>query len=195
MEETQFIQCFQQGNLKISEQLFAALYDKYALKAVRTAYLITGNRQLAEDILQETFLQCYTQLHTLKEPDKFQSWFYKILVRLCWRFHSREKVKFKSEPFDEFLGRQANGSANVEERLETSEEYVKLNQTIQQLSNPLREAIILYYFNDLSVKEIAEILGCFENTVKTRLYKARKKLRIEIEKFYGSQEKGVEVYG
>lgn len=172
---------------------FNVLYERYAMKTVRTAFLITGHRQLAEDIVQETFVQCYTSIHKLKDPEKFQTWLYKILVRNCWHFLSKEKKKYRTDFLDDAMEEQLKDPINLYERIDTSDEYLELHRAIDQLSDPLREVIVLFYFNDLSIKEISIVLDCFENTVKTRLHKARKKLEKDIGATFRSEQKAGEI--
>jgi Sigma-70 region 2 len=71
---------------------FEELYKLSCHQAIKTAYLISGQRDMAEDIVQEAFIQCYKEIRKLKEPDAFNSWFYKILIRCGWRLLSKSRV-------------------------------------------------------------------------------------------------------
>ena len=70
---------------------FFIIYEKYKNAALRTAYLITGNRYTGEDILQETFVQCCLHIKELKDPATFKAWFYRILTRTAWKFAKKKK--------------------------------------------------------------------------------------------------------
>jgi DNA-directed RNA polymerase specialized sigma24 family protein len=63
---------------------FSGLYVLYGKKALTTAALISGSRGIAEDIVQEAFIQCFNRIKELHDPDRFDPWFYRILVRTGW---------------------------------------------------------------------------------------------------------------
>jgi RNA polymerase sigma-70 factor (ECF subfamily) len=154
---------------------FNLLVDKYNDKAIRTAFLITGRKDLAEDIAQETFIQCYYQIRQLKHVEYFTTWFYKILVRTGWKMVSGsrrpEQVDIDREPTI-----TKTCDYDPEKVIENREKYEEIYQAVNSLSRPLKEVVVLHYFNDLTIKEIAAILNCREGTVKSRLYNARKLL-------------------
>ena len=91
MEESEWIQKMQQGD----DTAFFIIYEKYKNAALRTAYLITGNRYTGEDILQETFVQCCLHIKELKDPTTFKAWFYKILTRTAWKFAKKMQYLWK----------------------------------------------------------------------------------------------------
>lgn len=71
---------------------FERIFQIYKVKAVRTAYLLTNNKALAEDITQEAFVQCYLKIKNLKNPMQFKTWFFKSLTRIAWRMSAKEKT-------------------------------------------------------------------------------------------------------
>lgn len=165
MNEENIIKELKSGNLAALDDLFK-LYSSQALK---TAYLITNDRYIAEDVVQETFIQCYRSIRALKNNKAFKPWFYKILTRLSYREIKRAKRQLPIE--------------NVFEKADSSfyDKYFdgegEIFDCINGLSLKHRTAVILYYFNDMSIREIAESMGCCEGTVKSRLSAARKKLK------------------
>ncbi len=172
MCETELIIKMQKGDFSAFEEIFRLYKDK----AVRTAYLITGNRFTSEDVVQEAFILCYSKINTLKNPELFKPWFFKIVTRLSWK-HSNSNKKFipvenifEKEEISESLVKSSYNSFD-------KEEYDELYRCINLLDKKSRITIILFYFNDFSVKEIAEIMGCFQGTVKSRLFNSRKKLK------------------
>jgi RNA polymerase sigma factor (sigma-70 family) len=169
--DSELIQRFQEGDLSAFDQLVSRHY----YKAKQTAYLITQNKELAEEIVQDAFLICYQKLHLLRNPACFQTWFYKILVRMSKKALQKEKwLTFLS--FRDDL--EINGF-NYEEMANNQYElYLALYEAINQLRPALRTVVILYYFNDMPLSEIATVLACREGTVKSRLFHARKKLEI-----------------
>ncbi|AGL00551.1 RNA polymerase sigma factor, sigma-70 family [Desulfoscipio gibsoniae DSM 7213] len=175
MVDTGLIKRCQQGE----GEAFDELYQTYATKALRTAYLLVGNKNIAEDIMQEAFFECYRDIKKLRTPELFQVWFNRLLVRISWRMASRErKVIYESlnaNDMERLPDRQ-----DVLEVVEANQESQVIRQAINKLSIPLRTTMILYYYNDMSVKEISQIMNCFQGTVKSRLLNGRKKLAREL---------------
>jgi len=159
-------------------EAFDVLFKTYATKALRTTYLLVNRRDLAEDIIQEAFLQCYHDILQLRSPELFEVWFHRILVRICWRMASRER-KFPQQSLGETIVDFENDQ-NPMEAVEKTQEAHIIWQAINQLSIPMRTTMILYYYNDMSVKEISQVMQCFQGTVKSRLHNGRKILAKEL---------------
>jgi RNA polymerase sigma-70 factor (ECF subfamily) len=153
-----------QKTLLGDENAFEQLYRLYATKAYRTALLITGNVHTAEDVVQESFVQCYRTLNRLKKASAFSSYFYRILTRNAWLFCKRDRKNIGLE--DSLLA----------DTTYCDKSYVELYTALASLDTKLRTVVVLFYFNDLPVKEIAKITHTLEGTVKSRLYTARKRL-------------------
>lgn len=154
---------------------FGELFEKYKNEAYKYSYLITGNEHTSEDIVQEAFVVCYTHIKNLKNPEKFKSWFFKMLTRTAWKYSKKEK---RAVPVDNIFEK-----ADDEKNSECVNQYIRkeqadiLHEEIKNLEIKQKTVIILYYFNELTVKEIAGVMGCFEGTVKSRLHSARRKLK------------------
>lgn len=168
------------------------LFEMYKNESFKYSYLITGDKYTSEDIVQETFITCYFHIKSLKNVEQFRSWFFKILTRIAWRYAKKQK---KSVPVDNIFEKLQN--KNIDESIEKyiiNQQSQMLRTEIENLELKQRTVIILYYFNGLSVKEIANIIGCFEGTVKSRLYSARKKLKCSLlvnsEEYKNSEIKG-----
>ncbi|ONI39140.1 hypothetical protein AN640_01970 [Candidatus Epulonipiscium fishelsonii] len=164
------IEKIQQGNLKA----FEVLFNEYKDKAFKTAYLITHNKDISEDIVQETFAACYINIKKLKHPEYFKTWFYIILTRNAWKYSSKSKKEVIMDNIYDKV-EEANFK-NTQHNMEDLDNSI-LNTEIKKLNTKLQTTLILYYYNDLDVKEIAKIMGCFEGTVKSRLHTARNKLK------------------
>jgi RNA polymerase sigma-70 factor (ECF subfamily) len=160
---------------------FEEIYKLYYKKAFGTAYIISGEKGIAEDIVQESFIICYKSIKHLNNPKTFNTWFYKIVLRVSWRLskkHNSSCLEGYTKNSDSFFISNCNDVA------ESISSKILLRQKIQQLKLPLKTVLILYYYNDMSIKEISKVLGCFEGTVKSRLFKARKILQNELEPYY-----------
>lgn len=188
MSEKEIIVKIQYGDMNALGELF----EMYKNESFKYSYLITGDKYTSEDIVQETFITCYFHIKSLKNVEQFRSWFFKILTRIAWRYAKKQK---KSVPVDNIFEKLQN--KNIDESIEKyiiNQQSQMLRTEIENLELKQRTVIILYYFNGLSVKEIANIIGCFEGTVKSRLYSARKKLKCSLlvnsEEYKNSEIKG-----
>lgn len=161
------------------------LFELYKSKAFKTVFLITGNFYTSEDIVQEAFVKCYYSIGNLKNVDAFDSWFYRLLVRSAWKHCKKDKKAIPVDTFYEKL--QKNDNENSINEFLKKEQNKSLYEKIEKLDIKQKTVIILYYFNELSVKEIAKVTGCFEGTVKSRLFNGRKNLKQFFEKDLGEQ--------
>lgn len=158
-------------------QAFDQLMEYYYPKVLRMAYLISASHADSEDIVQETFVLCWTNRKKIKEPEYFGNWLYKTLTREAWRFCRNKK---REQPVEEVYGEEEPETASVLEEVMMRSRDQELYKAIKSLPVRQRTAIVLYYFNQMSTKEIAGIMGCLEGTVKSRLYTARANLKQEL---------------
>jgi RNA polymerase sigma-70 factor (ECF subfamily) len=172
MVDTELIIRCQKGDLSAFEQL----YKTCSPKALRTAFSIVDRYDLAEEILQEAFCECFRGIGKLHAPEAFEVWFYRILVATSWRLLSDEKKSFHEqlEDYETHIKDPNNCYEDIEDGV--------LINAINRLSVPIRTTVILHYYNDMSVSEIARVMNCFPGTVKSRLFNGRKKLAAELKK-------------
>lgn len=154
---------------------FERIFQLYKVKAVRTAYLLTNNKALAEDITQEAFVQCYLKIKDLKNPEQFKTWFFRILTRIAWRMSVNEKTVVPVENIFELA--DYKNTEQIELDFIDKENAKQIMSAVNRLEEKQKTTILLYHYNDFSVAEIASIMGCFEGTVKSRLHTARKNLK------------------
>lgn len=186
MEQVELINRIKQGDMRA----FEILFEHYKHAAIRTAYLITGNQYTSEDIVQEAFMKCYMSIGELKNPEQFKTWFFRLLTRMAWRHLKKEKKIVPIEDIFEQADKE-HSSESIEE-FHNQEESRALYEQIAKLGLKHQTVIILYYYNELSVKEIAKVMGCLEGTVKSRLNIARNKLKtslIELNQKQGIDDK------
>lgn len=137
----------------------------------RLAYSYVKNREDALDIVQESIYKAISSKRTLKNPDHIRTWFYRIVVNTSLDFLRKQKRLVLSD--DEAMLLQ-------ESACEDSYRDIDLQNALYSLPDNCRSIIVLRYFEDLKIDEIAEILDENVNTVKTRLYKSLEKLRIQL---------------
>ncbi len=174
MEERELVVNVQEGDMKAFEQLF----DLYKHKALRTVYSMTRDKDVSEDIVQEVFVSCYTSIKDLQNPEYFKTWFYRVLTRTAWRYMDKEKRLIPVE--DIFKKSEDSHGDSSLEKLEQKESSGLIYQEILKLKPKIQTTLILYYYNEFSVKEIAQTMECLEGTVKSRLYTGRRKLKLSL---------------
>lgn len=169
MDEQMLIRQVMQGD----DVSFQNLVQPHIKKARQSAYLLLRDYSLAEDAVQEALVQTYQSLHRY-DPEKgpFHTWFYSIVINMSRKIY-RKQVKMYL-PFKEKLFRSFDHGP--EHFMELREETRVIYQAIQQLDFKHKSVIVLFYFQEMNVKEVADILGIKEGTVKSRLHKARRKL-------------------
>ena len=152
------------------EDAFITFFRTQQKSLYRLAYSYTKNEQDALDVLQDSIQKGWRSLDKLTNREQMKSWFYTILVRTAIDLLSKQK---RIELF---------GDDTI---LQLSEQDTYRNfdllKALYQLPIQLREVVVLRYFEDLKIEEIANILGIPLSTAKSRLYKALKLLKIELE--------------
>lgn len=171
IDDTTLVELMQNG----SKEAFDLLYERYKNSIIRTAYLIVGNRADSEDIAQETFVKCYLHCRELKDLTLFKSWLYQIMTRTAWQYGRKQNCQRPDENIMEIAdwGYEKDALSKILQ----SEQEKLLRREIEKLDIKHRTVIIYFYYEELSVKEIARICNCLEGTVKSRLFHARKQLK------------------
>ncbi|MEW6572379.1 MAG: sigma-70 family RNA polymerase sigma factor [Bacillota bacterium] len=123
MDEISLVKRCQQGD----RDAFRTLVERLSTKALRTAYLIVNRKDTAEDVVQEAFIQCYREIKRLRSPETFETWFYRMLVRLSRRIASKEKGRLSLEPLDD-AKQLPTRNADVTDTVETKE----MQRAVQQ---------------------------------------------------------------
>ena len=181
VESNTIITKFQEGD----ENAFQQLVESYQQKAFRIAVLIVQDDFLANDIVQETFLKVYLNRDQLKNLSHFSSWFYRILTRTAWELSKKQLPLCK----DENIFQTISSPEDMEQDILQKEVHQQIQQALRALPYHQRTAIVLYYYEGMSVKEIAQATGSMQGTVQSRLFLARKKLRPILESILKKEER------
>jgi RNA polymerase sigma-70 factor, ECF subfamily len=164
----------------------ALLVERYQVKAVRAAYLITQDVRTAEDVVQETYLNVYHHIHQFDENRRFEPWFLRSVCNAAIKAVQRQK---RTVSLDGDAGNDHNnedwtlaeqlvaGTQPVYAVVEAAETKERIRRAMQQLSPRMRAAVVQRYFLDMSEKEMAEELDSPPGTVKWLLNAAKKQLR------------------
>lgn len=164
-----------EGNIDAYEKVV----NRYSTQLLNLCYRYLHHREEAEDATQDVFLKAYAGLVDWKPRAQFKTWLYRIAINHCLNIVRRRKiVYFKSlqemrSESQTFTVSQV--SENEEQDLHIRREKF-IHYFLNQLSETHRSVIILYYYQQLSYKEIAEILQVSLSSVESRLFRAKKKL-------------------
>ncbi|RLA94385.1 MAG: RNA polymerase subunit sigma [Deltaproteobacteria bacterium] len=154
---------------------FRELYDRYYKAVYLYAYRLLGEE--AEDVANEVMMEIWKGAKRFKGRSQVSTWIFGIAAN---KVRKKLKKGFRSVG-EEGLEEAVNGGTppdEVSHRLQLKE---KFKEALERLSPEHREVLHLAYYEDLSVKEISEIVGCPLNTVKTRMFYARQRLRAILE--------------
>ena len=168
---------------------FARIVEIYRQRLYGLAIMMLGDPAEAEELVQDAFVRAYTRLALYDETRPFYPWLATIAVRLAQtrlRFRQRRPVEplERLENDGEGAGRAEHPDESVEDPLEeliTAESARRLWARVSALPSGQRTAVMLYYRQEMKVGEIATALGVSEGTVKTMLFRARKKLRASVD--------------
>lgn len=138
----------------------------------RLAYSYVKNVDDALDIVQESIYKAFSSINSLENPSYIKTWFYRIIVNTSLDFLRKQKKLVVVD--EEAISSYDSGSEDIYENID-------LQKSMEDLPHNYRSVIVLRYFEDLTIKEVAEILGENVNTIKTRLYKSLEMLRIKME--------------
>lgn len=150
---------------------FTQLVQKNKLKFYKTAKAILKNDDDVYDAIQNALMSMYQNFNNLKEQKYFATWGVRIVINKCYDLLRKNK---KIELYDELEECVTEDNYNLD--------YNGINKLVNGLDKSLYLIVILYYYDDFSIKEIAEILEMPEGTIKSKLSKARSTLRKNLEK-------------
>ncbi|HHS97303.1 MAG TPA: sigma-70 family RNA polymerase sigma factor [Chloroflexi bacterium] len=157
------------------------LYKRYKTSIYRTALAITRDQGAAEDILQESFLRLFTHAHRIRPDVPLHPWLYRVAVNLSYKWLRKQQKQQKATSDGVLEGLAASFHFLPEQWIERREAQEAIREAITQLPLGHRVVVVLFYLEELSLKEIAEILRIPEGTVKSRLHYARRFLRDTLE--------------
>lgn len=155
---------------------FETIVTEYQRDLVNFHYRFTNNRMEAEDLAQDTFIKAYKKFHTLQNPGKLKSWLFQIARNTVIDFFRKNKnreVAVESQIMENFA---KTTTADFQDKMSNLEVSKELERCIDQLVKEDRAIIKLLYYDGFSYKEISGLLNINQNTLKSRLHRARKLL-------------------
>lgn len=144
---------------------FSILIKSYEKDLYKVAIAMTKNEDDALDCIQEAILQAYISIKDLRQDEYFKTWLIKILINKCNALLKKNKKILNLDV-----------SITENDKVEQSEK-LELKDSINNLDSDLKIIVILYYYEDMSIKDISESLNVPQGTIKSRLSRARSKLK------------------
>lgn len=199
MEEQHLLERAKQGDYNA----FMQLIEPHEKRLYNLALRITGSREDAEDVLQDTLLSALEHLHDFRGDAAFGTWLYRIAMHNAFRI-LRKRRGNESVSLEELIAEKVDEGEDViphpefiaewrdpAEVAEENELKRILEEAIQQLPESYRAVFLLRDVEGLSTKEVADILGISEGNVKVRLLRARLKLREILSRYFGDEKKRI----
>jgi RNA polymerase sigma-70 factor (ECF subfamily) len=151
------------------DQLFQSLVTQYADDVFRYAYWLSGNKPVAEDLAQETFLRAWKSIDKLNDPKAVKGWLFTIVRRENARRFERKQFDYSDFPSEEIPENKSHYDTSIEAHV--------LREALKRLPVEYREPLLLQVEFGYSQKEIADHLGISVGGAGTRLFRARKQLK------------------
>ncbi len=165
-----------QAIAKHDERAFAELYDRYSPRMYRFFLrMLWRDAAKAEDFTQELFLKIIEKPHLFNPVRKFQTWIYTLAANQCKNEYRRPRIS------EMLFGQDEQWEDDLPGKMDRQMLEQKLHASIKQLSPAHHQCFVLRYQEELSVAEIAEIVGCPEGTVKSRLHHALRQVSSQMD--------------
>lgn len=190
-EDEKLVVQFREGDIRAFERLMS----KYWPDIFRYTFRHAKNHEDAEDITQEVFAKVYRALPNWEPRASFKTWLYTIARHLCtdhYRGRSRRPTQslddLQEDSYEEPMAEDLE--SDPARLLAEMEIHEVIARALDQLAPQQREVFILYHYQHLQIKEVAEILGIAEGTVKMHRHRAMKKLRVLLEPYWKLTKEG-----
>ena len=155
---------------------FSILVDRYKDLVFTLALRMVKHREEAEEVSQDTFIKVFKSLNKFKGDSKFSTWIYKVAYNTCLDRLKKHKRAQHLVAIDEYTEHQVKTIDNALDAMEREEKKEAIQSCMQLLPSDDSALLTLFYFEELSLEEIAKIVGLTTNNVKVKLFRSRKKL-------------------
>jgi RNA polymerase sigma-70 factor (ECF subfamily) len=173
-------------------EAFTELARRYQEKVFQTVLWMTKDQQDADDLCQEAFLHAYKHLRRFKQKSSFYTWIYRIAVNLTLNF-LKKKMKEKKRstiPVENYSVEDMGFSEQFSPEKSSLRKELRheLKRAIGTLPDPYKMSFVLVVFQGMSHSQASKVLGCSENTISWRMFKARKMLQSKLYPYLGGKE-------
>lgn len=162
--------------LKGQTNAFSGLVDKYKDMVFTLAFRLMKDKRLSDEMSQTVFIKIYKKLNSFKGQSKFSSWIYRITYNTCLDELRKRGKNYKFVQINDFTEHEVLTVESALDQMKKDELSETIKSGLEELPGEMAFLITLYYFEDNSIKEIAESLNIKENNAKVKLHRARLKL-------------------
>ncbi len=175
MDDCQAVRLMKRGDISGLE----VLITRYQVKAVRTAYLITHNEQMAEDVTQDVFLRLFHRISHFDETRSFEPYLLRSVVNASLNIALKEKKHLEPDPItgEDGLCALVANAASVEDQVIYAQLIDAIDQALAKLAPRQRAAVVQRYYLGMSEKEMAQAFVAPRGTIKRLLHYARTRLK------------------
>ena len=185
-DEQLLIENVQRGEMAAFQQLV----EKYKQKVYYMALEMTGNHHDAEDLSQEVFMKVYVSIKDFRGDSKLSSWLYRIAMNLCIDKSRRKRLKLVE--LDERIQEKPSPGLTPDAAIQSQAMQVQIQQALSKLPPRQRSIFVMRHYNEMMLREIAEVLEISEGTVKAQLFRAIQKLQKELARLHPGRLKSNE---
>lgn len=157
-----------------------SLMITYGNDVLRTAYMYVKDQHLAEDIFQDVFLKVNQKLHTFEGKSSIKTWIIRITINTC-KDYLKSAWNKRVTPITEYQEQTLREEKDEFDEVERKEDSRMIRNVIMELPDIYKEVVILVYYQEMTISEVASVLKVAEGTIKSRLARAKEKLRIYLE--------------
>ena len=161
---------------------YAQLVNRYKDLVYTLAIRMLKHREEAEEVAQDTFIKVFKSLDKFKGDSKFSTWIYRVTYNTCLDRIKKNKKYINDVAIDDFTFNKLDVIDNALENMIKKEKQELIKKCITKLPEDSSAILTLFYFEELSLDEISKIINMETNTVKVKLFRARKKLAVILEK-------------
>lgn len=174
-----------------NESAFRYVVKKYQDQVVNTCYGLVQNKDDAEDLAQEVFLEVYRSIYSFNNQSKLSTWIYRISINKSLEWVRKDNRKKRWGQFKNWLGLttepdelENKSTLKPDEQLEDEERKKILQHHLQLLNERQRTALVMLYFEELTYQEITEIMNISVSSVESLLFRARQNLKNKLTTYY-----------
>lgn len=183
-DDNQLVLKAQKGDI----QAFKQLVLKYDQNVLNIAYSYRNSKSDSEDIYQEVFLRVYNGLKNFQSRSQFSTWLYRITVNVCIEYKRKQKIhdhvsinKYDDEEENKFyFESNLDSGERIDQYTIDNEQNDLIRNEINKLPRQLKMAFTLKHYQEMKIKEIAEIMNCTEGTIKSYLFASSRKLKVKL---------------
>ncbi|MFD2566186.1 RNA polymerase sigma factor [Pseudotenacibaculum haliotis] len=155
---------------------FSFLVERYKDMVFTLAYKVVKSREEAEEVSQDSFIKAFRSLDKFKGDSKFSTWLYKIVYNNCMDLVKKKARRYDTGTIDEVVENRIQATESTMQMIERKERAELMNACLEELPEDERTIMWLFYYKELSLKELIEVTSLSEANLKVKLHRTRKKL-------------------